>query len=289
MPLKIAFFGLPLAALLLHRDGHDIVLCAACRTEALGLRRARRVFGDRLVVKPQAGSPALLERLRGARPDLLVSWFWTTRLPMSLVDACPLGGVGVHPSLLPRHRGPDPYFWAIEAGDRETGVSAHRIAEAYDTGAVLGQKRLAIGDQMTAWQLAKALDRPSLSLLREVVSAFARGEAPGEIEQDEALVTEAPAPDDELCALHFASSTEAVLRRIRALSPAPGAYTEIAGQMVTVLRAEAVARYPKALEPAEACVLDGRLVVRTGDGAVALLEGEVDDEHLDASELAALL
>src|SRR6185436_17968339 len=113
-------------------------------------------------------------RVRALQPDLLVSWFWTTRLPMALIEAARFGGIGAHPSLLPRHRGPDPTYWAIASGDVETGVTVHRIAEDYDTGAILAQERLAIDPHWNAWNLARALDRPSLRLLRATAARFAR-------------------------------------------------------------------------------------------------------------------
>lgn len=287
--VKIAFFGLPLAALLLARDGHDLVLVSLSRTDAVGLRRARRLFADRLLLKPRVGDPGLRERLRRARPDLLVSWFWTTRLPTSLVEACPLGGFGVHPSLLPRHRGPDPYFWAIEAGDEETGVTAHRIAAEYDTGAILAQRRLTIDPSWDAWKLARALDRPSLALLREVTRAFADGRPPAEVPQDEALATLAPPPGDELAELDFKQPVAALLRRIRALAPSPGAFFEIDDAVVTVLRAEAAPRWPAALLPGEAAVVDGRPLIRAADGAVVLLGGEIDGEAASEARIAALI
>ncbi|HLM73120.1 MAG TPA: formyltransferase family protein, partial [Polyangiaceae bacterium] len=116
--LRIAFFGLPLAALLLARDGHEILFAAVSRKDAIGIRRARRLFGaDRVWAKRPdiENSPALLKLVKSLKPDLLVSWFWTSLLPMDLMRAARLGGIGVHPSLLPRHRGPDPTFWAIAA------------------------------------------------------------------------------------------------------------------------------------------------------------------------------
>jgi methionyl-tRNA formyltransferase len=227
--------------------------------------------------------------VRALSPDLLVSWFWTKRLQAATVSAARLGGFGVHPSLLPRHRGPDPYFAALDHGDRETGVTAHRIADEYDTGALLGARRVAIDPAWNAWQLARALDRPSLALLREIAARFAAGEAIAEIPQDESLATLAPTPPEESGALRWSWDTARVLRRIRALAPAPGAFTEIGGAMVTVHRARAVSQYPRALDPGEAAVVDGHAVVRTADGAVALLKGEIDDAPADAEALATLV
>jgi methionyl-tRNA formyltransferase len=288
MAFRIVFFGLPLAALLLAGDGHAIALAALSRPIE-GTRRLRRVLGpERVLVKPRVDDPALRERVRALAPDLLVSWFWTTRLPMTLVREARLGGVGVHPSLLPRHRGPDPTYWAIASGDEVTGVSAHRIEAEYDTGDVLAQEELRIDPRWNAWRLARALDRPSLRVLRATVARLARGERVEGRPQDPALATEAPAPDDEACALRWNQPTEAVLRHVRALAPHPGAWTEIEGAFVTVAEAAPVASFPRALAPGEGAVHEGRAIVRTADGAVALLAGEIDGEPATSKEFAAL-
>lgn len=289
MPLRLVFFGLPLAAILLARDGHDVALAALSRSDAVGLRRARRLFGpDRLLMKPKVSDPALVERVRSLSPDLFVSWFWTTRLPMPLVGAARLGGIGAHPSLLPRHRGPDPTYWAIASGDVETGVTVHRIEKEYDTGEILAQERLAIDPGWTSWDLARALDRPSLRLLRATVARFARGEAIAGIAQDASLATVAPFPDDEAAALRWSWPTEQVLRHIRALAPAPGAWTEIEGAAVIVTRAARAPAFPRALTPGEGAIVGGAPLVRTGDGAILLLEGEIDGSPAIAKDFAAL-
>jgi methionyl-tRNA formyltransferase len=289
MALRIVFFGLPLAALLLARDGHSIELCAVCRKDALGLRRATRTFGkDRVLVRPKANDPDLLARIRSLAPDLIVSWFWTTRLPMNIIRTAKFGGFGVHPSLLPRHRGPDPTTWAILRGDDVTGVTVHRIAAEYDTGAILDQETLAIDPAWTAWDLAKALDRPSLRALRRTASRFARGEPVLEKRQDERLATEAPFLEEEACEIRWSWPTERILRLIRALAPAPGAFTEINGSLVHIYAAERVTRFPSALEPGEGYADGGRAVVRTSDGAIALLRGEIEGQEASVKDLLRL-
>lgn len=289
MALRIVFFGLPLAALLLARDGHSIEFCGVCRKDALGLRRALRTFGkDRVVVRPKANDPELLKRIRTIAPDLIVSWFWTTRLPMNIIRTARFGGFGVHPSLLPRHRGPDPTTWAILRGDDVTGVTVHRIAAEYDTGAILDQETLAIDPAWTAWDLAKALDRPSLRALRRTAMRFAQGEPVLEKQQEEHLATEAPFLEEEACEIRWSWPTERILRLIRALAPAPGAFTEINGSLVHILAAERVTRFPAALEPGEGYVDQGRAVVRTSDGAIALLRGEIEGQEASIKDLLRL-
>jgi methionyl-tRNA formyltransferase len=187
--------------------------------------------------------------------------------------------VGVHPSLLPRHRGPDPYFAAIDAGDEVTGVTAHRLDEEYDTGPTLGQRLLRIDPGWNAWNLARALDRPSLALLREVVRACADGHPPPPVPQDEARATLAPQPGGEELAIVWSWSAERIVRRVRAAAPWPGAWTEIGDTLVFVVRARVTRDFPRALEAGEAAVRrDGVAVVRTGDDAIELLEGRAEDD-----------
>jgi methionyl-tRNA formyltransferase len=287
--LRIAFFGLPLAAVLLASDGHEIVYAAASR-KAPGLRRLRtRVAPGRTYVRPAVDKAATLARVRAAAPDLIVSWFWTTRLPEPILRLAP--SIGVHPSLLPRHRGPDPCFWAIDDGDEVTGVTAHRLAAEYDTGDILGRRELRIDPSWNGWTLARALDRPSLSLLREIVSLHANGRPPAPVVQDERAATAAPSPTEDDLAIAWSWPAARIERRVRAAGPWPGAWTEIGDRIVTLVRVRATRDFPRALEPAEAAVrADGAAVVRAGDDAVELLEGRTEDERsLYGHDLADLV
>lgn len=226
---------------------------------------------------PDVESPAYAEALRRSAPDLVVSWFWTRRLPAAVREAAPLGAFGVHPSLLPRHRGPDPYYWTLASGDMEAGVTAHVLDDAYDTGAILGQRTLPVVPTWNAWHLARALDRPSLGLLREVTASFARGTPPTPRAQDEARATPAPAPDDELLEIDWTQPVDRVVHHVRAAAPVPGAYTFLGDVAVVLTRVEVTSDFPKALAPGEAAVVDGWAVVRAAGGAVRLLEGRVED------------
>jgi methionyl-tRNA formyltransferase len=291
--MRVAFFGLPLAALLLHGDGVEIVLAAISRDGAVGSRRLTRLLGPARVVPLRdalaADYPA---RLRAAAPDLVVSWFWTKRLPRAVLEVAPLGAIGVHPSLLPRHRGPDPYFWAIESGDAETGVTAHRLDEAYDTGPILAARRMALDPAWNAWTLAKRLDRPSLALLREVVRAFSLGRPPPDVPQRSEEATLALEPDEGLLEIRWTAPATRIVRRIRAASPWPGAFTRIGDRLVTLTHANVTSEYPRALVAGEGAVRpDGIAVVVAAEGAVELLAGRSDEDesNLDSRALADLV
>jgi methionyl-tRNA formyltransferase len=291
--VRIAFVGLPLAALLLAGDGHDVVWAGICRRDAIGTRRLRaRLGADNVEVVPDLRR--CVKVIRAHAPELLVSWFWTKRIPEEVRGIAPLGAIGVHPSLLPRHRGPDPTFWAIDAGDCETGVTAHVLDEDYDTGAVLAQRRLPIDPGWNAWTLAKKLDRPSLALLREVVRAYAAGRPPPPLPQDEALATSAPTPDDDMLEIRWRAAADAIARRVRAASPWPGAFTRVGETPVTLTAVRVTRDVASALAPGEASVRsDGIAVVRAADAGIELLAGRLDDDdgdrELTTADLADLV
>jgi methionyl-tRNA formyltransferase len=288
--VRLAFLGLPLAGVLLARDGHELVYAGVLPEK--GLRRLEKLLppgrpADRM---PDLTTDATLRRIRDARPELLVSWFWVKPVPPRILELAP--ALGVHPSLLPRHRGPDPYFWAIDAGDEVTGVTAHRLDATYDTGPILGKRVLRVDPAWDAWQLARKLDRPSLSLLRETVKAYAEGRPPPEQPQDDALATQAPAPLEEELALAWSWPAERLERRVRAAAPFPGAWTEIGDDLVIVTRGRATRDFPRALQPGEAAVrADGVAVVRAGEGALELLDGRAEDDEtpLDRQALARIV
>jgi len=280
--VRLAYFGLPLGACLLHGDGHGIAMAVLPPVAAPGRRRLERLVG------PVIAGPDLEERvpveLARTAPDLLVSWYWTRRLPEAWLAGARLGGIGVHPSLLPRHRGPNPFFWTIDSGDPECGVSVHRLTPEYDTGAVLAQIALPVGER-NAWQLARALDRPSLRALREVVRRMSEGETILERPQDEALATWAPEPDGDALRVEWSWPTARVLRRIRALSPVPGLAIEICGLRLFVTRAADAASAPAYLEPGEARAVGGDVIIRTGDGAIVVTEAQRETEAEEAEIL----
>jgi len=288
--MRVAFFGLPIAAILLANDGHDVVWAGICRSGAPGTRRLReRIGAPRVHIAADASSPRAMRGLEDSRPDVVVSWFWTKKIPPHVLRLAP--AFGVHPSLLPRHRGPDPYFWAIDCGDGRTGVTAHMLDEQYDTGDILGQSAIDLDPRWDAGRLARVLDRPSLSLLRDVARAFAAGRPPARQPQNDRLATMAPDPSDEDLAVRWSWPAARLARRVLAAAPWPGAWTEIAGRVVTLVRVRPTLDYPRALEPGEAAVrADGTGVVRTGDDAIELVEGRgEDDEPLQRGHLAALV
>lgn len=272
--MKIAFFGLPLAALLLQQDGHDVGFALLSPVPAPGGRRLRRhLGGQRVLNADEAPADEVQRRLQQLRPHLIVSWYYTRLIPADWLHTAAQGALGVHPSLLPRHRGPNPFFWAIDSGDAVTGVSVHRLDEQYDRGAVLAARQVSI-EQRDAWQLARALDRPSLQLLRETLSQMDRGHHPAVTPQDEASASWAPEPSAEQLRVDWSWPGERIARRIRALSPTPGLALEVRGLPFFATRVRQTKEILPALLPGEAALVRSngqiRLAIASLDGALLI-------------------
>lgn len=232
----------------------------------------------------------MVRTLRSAAPDVILSWFWPRLIPQKVLDLAPLGAFGVHPSLLPQWRGPDPYFWALSHGDTHTGVTLHRLSAEYDRGHIVSQMRISIRPDYNAWTLAKALDKPSLRLLVSAAEALFEGQRLEGVPQDDALGTEAPQPTDEQLVLRFHAPAEQVVRTIRALAPHPGAATTLGDASVEVLEASCFERaLPRVLEPGNAVLSSQGVVICAGSGGVVLKRVRLDDgSTLSGLEIAEL-
>lgn len=288
--MRIGFLGIPLAALLLHHDGHEIVLAGVMPKLGLGTKKLARMVGaGRIMPSPHKDWTRFEDRCRAAGVDLIVSWFFVKKIPVGVIASARLGGIGAHPSLLPRHRGPDPFFAAIDSGDPVTGVTVHRLAEQYDTGDILAQQVLIIRPDWNAWQLARRLDRVSLRLLRETVARVEQDDHVEGIAQDPCLATEAPSPGEQVQWIVWEESAERIVRRIRALAPQPGALTTLFGREVLVMRARCVDRSLEVLSAGQAMVLGGRVVVKAGRGGVELVEALVDGRRCNSDDLVNLI
>ena len=204
----------------------------------------------------------------GLGADAAVVVAYGLLLPRPVLEAVRLGCFNLHGSLLPRWRGAAPIERAILAGDAETGVQVMRMEEGLDTGPVLATARLAIGPAMTAGMLREALAVRGAGLMIEALAALEAGTAE-EVPQRAEGVTYAKKILKDEARLDWSESAEALDRRIRAFLPSPGAWFEVAGERVKVLRARAE---PGRGAPGEVVESGGSLVVAAGDGVLRLLD-----------------
>ena len=185
-------------------------------------------------------------------------------LPRQALAAPRHGCLNLHASPLPRWRGAAPIQRAIMAGDSETGVCAMQMAEGLDTGPVHACETTPIGPEDTAGTLHDRLAALGGPLILRVLGDIAAGRA-APTPQPEAGVTYAAKIDKAEARIDWTRPADALSAHVRGLSPAPGAWCEIAGERVKVLMA-----LPEPGEGAPGEVLDDRLLVACGEGALRL-------------------
>lgn len=113
--------------------------------------------------------PTPLEALSKLRPELLVTFHFDQILPKAVLDVATIGGINIHPSLLPEHRGPIPSYYALAEAPTQTGVTIHTLDEGIDTGRILWQQRIEGVEGMSATGLSKHLHECALEGLRDVL------------------------------------------------------------------------------------------------------------------------
>jgi hypothetical protein len=140
------------------------------------LRRLCREAGVPLHRIDDVNGAALRAALAAARVDLIVSLHFDQIFGSGTLAVARLGGINLHPSLLPRHRGPMPVFWALAEGRGETGVTIHRIAQKIDAGEILAQEAVALPPGLSVLEAAQRLHLTGVALLSRTVRALAAGE-----------------------------------------------------------------------------------------------------------------
>ncbi len=175
------------------------------------------------------------DRIRSVQPDLLVVAAYGQILPANLLAIPRLGCVNVHASLLPRHRGPAPVAWAILSGDEETGVTIMEMETGVDTGPIIAQRRLKIDPAETAVSLEARLAEAGAALLVETLPGIVSGSVERRPQRAEG-VTYAPRLGSEDGKIDRSMPAREIDRRVRALTPNPGCWIDLDGQMVKVLR-----------------------------------------------------
>ncbi|WP_375455602.1 formyltransferase family protein [uncultured Methylobacterium sp.] len=145
--------------------------------EATPLTTLCRGFGIPTLTVDDVNGPEVAQALRSHAPDLIVTFHFDQILSGATLGAARLGGLNVHPGLLPRHRGPVPTIHALADGPDAFGVTIHRLAVRIDAGAILEQEAVALPPDVTATRAAVLLHAHGRRLLDAVLETIARNGA----------------------------------------------------------------------------------------------------------------
>ncbi len=204
--------------------------------------------------------------LEAAAPQAMVVAAYGLILPAWVLALPARGCLNIHGSLLPRWRGAAPIQRAIEAGDRETGITIMQMDAGLDTGPMLLAEATPIGRDETA---ATLHDRLAALGARLVVQALDRLDTLVARPQPAEGVTYAAKIDKAEAAIDWSLPAAAIERRMRAFDPFPGCTFRLGGETVKLWRARVVVG--RGL-PGQVLAADGRWVVACGDGALELLQ-----------------
>jgi methionyl-tRNA formyltransferase len=285
MPLRLIFMGTPDFAvptlLELAGQGHDI---AAVYTRAArpGGRRGLELApspvereAKRLGLAVQTPASLRSAEAQAAfaahEADAAVVAAYGLILPQPILDAPRLGCFNLHGSLLPRWRGAAPINRAVMAGDAETGVTVMKMDAGLDTGDIaMGEtamiERVPIPANMTAGQMHGALARIGADLMGRALAALETGRLRFKPQSADG-VTYAEKIDKAETRIDWSKPWPAVHDHIRGLSPFPGAWCELGGSRVKVLRT-----VKGDGNGAPGTVLDDGLTIACGEGAVRIVE-----------------
>ncbi len=280
MSLRLIFMGTPDFAVptlvALAAGGHEIAAVYTRAAKPAGRRGlelrpspVERVARERslpVLTPATLRTEEAAETVRSLNADAAVVVAYGLILPKAILDAPRLGCFNVHASLLPRWRGAAPIARAIIAGDTETGVTIMQMDEGLDTGAVAMVDRTPITPDMTAGDLHDVLARLGAALMTRALAAAERGLL-ALTPQGQAGVTYAAKIGKEETRIDWMKPASQVHNHIRGLSPFPGAWFEVSGTRVKVLRSTKGEG-----SGAPGTVLDNQLTVACGDGGVRLLQ-----------------
>lgn len=177
--------------------------------------------------------------LKGLNCDLMVTAAFGQILSKENLESARLGCVNVHASLLPKYRGSSPIQWAVINGEKETGITAMLTDIGVDTGDILLQEKLEIGENETAGELFERLAVLGAETLIKTVKQIENGTVTRK-KQDESKATHYPMLDKQNAFIDFNKTAEEIHNFVRGLNPWPVAWTRCGEDIIKVYSATAI-------------------------------------------------
>ena len=169
-------------------------------------------------------------------PDLFCVVAYGKILPKEILDIPKKGSINVHGSLLPKYRGAAPIQWSVLNGDKKTGITTMYMDEGMDTGDMILQKEVEIGENETTGELWEKLSKVGARLLVETLDKIENGTAPRKKQPSD--FTMAPMLNKEMAKIDWKTKTAKEIKNlIRGLNPIMGAYTTYKGKKIKIWKA----------------------------------------------------
>lgn len=260
--------------------------------EAIWFERVADVARDHAlpVATPRdPNTPETLARIAALAPDFIFSFYYRHLLSPALLATARRGALNMHGSLLPKYRGRAPVNWAVLHGERETGASLHYMAAKPDAGDLVAQTAVPILPDDTAREVFAKVTVAAEMTLDGALPALLAGTAP-RVPLDLAQGSYFGGRTPEDGRIDWAWPARRVHDLVRAVAPPyPGAFTDLDGRRLRVLRTRVV-RDDTAPEAPRLDVRDGRLVAACqGGGVIEIIAAELDGASLTTGAIAQAL
>jgi methionyl-tRNA formyltransferase len=238
------------------------------------------------ITPDSANDAATLELIAAAKPDFLFSFYYRQMLCPAVLALAKRGAFNMHGSLLPKFRGRVPVNWAVIQGERKTGATLHEMVEKPDAGRIVGQQAVPILPEDRAREVFDKVTVAAEIVLDSALPALLAGRAelhPQDLAQGSYFGGRRP----EDGRIRWSESAQTIHNLVRGVAPPyPGAFTDIGGCRLRILRTQRAPERRAAAQPGlhfEA----GRLYADCGDGrSLRLLEWDVDGAPMTAKSFA---
>ncbi|MFY7843123.1 MAG: methionyl-tRNA formyltransferase [Rhabdochlamydiaceae bacterium] len=225
----------------------------------------------------KASTDAFVEEISAYKPDLFIVVAYGEIIKQNLLDVPLKGCVNIHASLLPKYRGAAPIQRAMMAGEKETGITIIEMTAGMDSGDILSLHKINIEDCRDFSEVEGCLNLLACTAISETIKAFLTGDVK-KTPQDHSLATFAPKISDQDRKINWALGVEQILNQIRALSPYPGVFMQVAvGSVVKNIKIRRAVAFDKTKSnPAEWRLVDKKMIVGTGEGHLEILELQLE-------------
>jgi len=263
---------------ILRKNGHDILAVVTVpdkpkgRRQKLGISDVKQYALDnnlKILQPVKLKDENFINGIKELNPDLIIVVAFRI-LPPAVYNIPKHGSFNLHASLLPKYRGAAPINWAIINGDKETGATTFFLQEKVDTGNIILQEKINIGENDTFGEIYENLSWIGARLVLETVSEIEKGEVKIQEQKDE---HSSPAPKifKEDCRIDWSKLSEEIHNFVRGLSPHPGAFTTLDGKVFKIY--SALKTEIKSSSPAGTLMKEGKkLFVNTNDNLLEILE-----------------
>ncbi|WKC57651.1 methionyl-tRNA formyltransferase [Borrelia sp. P9F1] len=225
------------------------------------------------VLDPLVIELSTIEAIKELKPDLMLVFSYGKIFKQEFLDIFPLGSINVHPSLLPKYRGPSPVQAAILNGDSVSGITVQKMALEMDSGDILVQRQFEIKSFNTSADIFEYVSLNSADLVLEALRKVEKGSAG--IPQDSSQATYCSFLDKQHGIIDFALSAFEIKNKINACNPWPLVRAILGEDEIIFHRADFIKDnnyYKQALGEVVSFCPNKGLFVKTGDGVLLLLE-----------------